>query len=164
MFHVESSDVLAMTADRIQAWTHRLANHVPAGELGRYLLVGVWNTLFGYSTFAALVFILDPVLAHGYVLANVLSGLVNITVAFLGYKWFVFKTKGNYLREWARAVAVYSTGIAVGTICLPAVVQTLRYGAGLGRSAPYIAGALLTGVGVILSFFGHKRFTFREPA
>jgi putative flippase GtrA len=153
-----------MTADRIQVWTHRLAKHAPGGELGRYLLVGAWNTLFGYGTFAALVFILDPVLAHGYVLANVLSGLVNITVAFLGYKWFVFRTKGNYLREWARAFAVYSTGIAVGTICLPALVQALRYGAGLGRSAPYIAGALITGAGVILSFFGHKRFTFREPA
>src|SRR5271168_2008252 len=82
MFHVESSDVRGMTADRIQVWTHRLVNHVPAGELGRYLLVGLWNTLFGYSTFAALVFILDPILAHGYILANVLSGLVNITVAF----------------------------------------------------------------------------------
>jgi putative flippase GtrA len=89
---------------------------------------------------------------------------VNITVAFLGYKWFVFRTKGNYLREWARAVAVYSSGIAVGTLCLPALVQALRYGAGLGRSAPYIAGAMLTGLGVIVSFFGHKRFTFREPA
>jgi putative flippase GtrA len=76
MFQTGSSDVRGMMPDRIQAWTSRLSNHVPAGELGRYLLVGVWNTLFGYSTFAALVFLLEPVLAHGYVLANVLSGLV----------------------------------------------------------------------------------------
>ena len=33
-------------------------------------------------------------------LAVVPSTVINITVAFLGYKWFVFKTKGNYLREW----------------------------------------------------------------
>ena len=164
MFHVQSTDVGEMIADRIETRAHRLANHIPSGQLGRYLLVGTWNTLFGYATFAALVFVLDRFLAHGYVLANVLSGLVNITVAFLGYKWFVFKTKGNYLREWARAVAVYSGGIAVGTICLPGLVQALQVWGRVGGSAPYVAGAILTGLGVIVSFLGHKKYTFRQTA
>ncbi len=139
----------------------RLTSHVPPGQLGRYLAVGTWNTLFGYATFAALVFTLEPI-AHGYILASIVSSLINITVAFLGYKWFVFKTRGNYLREWARSVAVYSSSIVLGAVTLPILVQALRYGLGSGRSAPYIAGALVTGFGVIFNFWGHKSFSFRQ--
>ena len=59
---------------------------------------------------------------HSYIWASVLSSLLNITVAYLGYKWFVFKTKGNYLREWMRCVAVYSGGIIFALLALPVLV------------------------------------------
>jgi putative flippase GtrA len=142
----------------------RLIGHIPPRQFGRYLAVGTWNTLFGYGSYAALTALLDPLFAHSYILAGVMSCLLNITVAFLGYKWFVFKTKGNYLREWARCVAVYSGGILLGTILLPILVNALRIGTALSRSAPYVAGALLTVANVIYSFFAHKRFSFRNAA
>jgi len=75
------------------------------GQFGRYLLVGAWNTLFGYGTFALFTAVLNPIVPHSYIWASLLSSLLNITVAYFGYKWFVFKTKGNYLREWMRCVA-----------------------------------------------------------
>jgi putative flippase GtrA len=125
-------------------------------------LVGLWNTAFGYGMFAALVAVLDPRLRYGYVLATVLSSFLSITVAFLGYKWFVFRTKGNYWTEWVRCVAVYSVGIAISTALLPIVVESLRRWAGIGRSAPYIGGALLMGLGIVYNFFGHKKFSFRQ--
>jgi len=56
-----------------------------------------------------------------------LSSLLNITVAYFGYKWFVFKTKGNYLREWMRCVAVYSGGIIFALPALPALVVLIRH-------------------------------------
>jgi hypothetical protein len=46
---------------------------------------------------------------------------------------------------------------------LPLLVEGLNYGFHLGRSAPYIAGALWTGLLVIYSFFGHRHFSFRVP-
>jgi putative flippase GtrA len=143
------------------AWFERVTSHIPPRQFGRYLIVGTWNTLFGYGTYAMLTALLDPVVAHGYILAMLISSPLNITVAFLGYKWFVFKTKGNYLREWSRCMAVYLSGILLGPVLLPIVVLALRSGVGLTRSAPYVAGALLTGFGVIYNFFGHKRFSFR---
>jgi putative flippase GtrA len=139
-----------------------LSAHVPPGQFGRYVLIGAGNTLFGYGTFALFTALLDSVFAHGYILASVIASLLNITFSYLGYKFFVFKTRGNYLREWARCVAVYGTGILLGVVLLPIVVYLLRRGTGIGASAPYIAGALLMGFNVIYGFLGHKKFSFRQ--
>lgn len=141
-----------------------LIDHIPPGQFGRYLLVGVWNTLFGYGTFALFTALLNPIVPHSYIWASLLSSLLNITVAFLGYKWFVFKTKGNYLREWIRCVAVYSGGIIFGLIMLPVLVFAIRHNTRFDTQAPYIAGAILTGTVVLYSFLGHKKFSFRTDS
>lgn len=138
-----------------------LARHFPPGQFGRYLLVGGFNTVFGYGCFALFVAILDRITPHGYILASVLSGLINITVAYFNYKWFVFKTKGKYLREWARCVVVYSGAIAINTLLLPVLVFAIRRWSSFSDSAPYIAGAVLIGGTTIYSFVGHKNFSFR---
>jgi putative flippase GtrA len=140
----------------------RFASHVPPGEIGRYLLVGIWNTAFAYGTFALFTALLAPHMPMSYVAGGLLSSLLNITVSFLGYKWFVFKTKGNYLREWARCLMVYSGSIILGLALLPPLVLAVKYATGNPGAAPYIAGALVTGAQVILSFLGHRKFSFRE--
>jgi putative flippase GtrA len=127
-------------------------------------MVGVWNTLFGYCLFAALVALIDPRIPHGYILASLLSSPINITVAFLAYKWFVFKTKGNYLREWIRCVAVYGSSALLNLILLPIIVEAIRHTTHFERQAPYIAGGLLICFGVIYSFIGHKKFSFRPSS
>ena len=128
----------------------------------RYVLVGLWNTAFGYSTFAILTWLFShPFPKHGYILASVVSSLVNITVSFLGYKWFIFKTKGNYLREWLKSLMVYSGGIAISTALLPGLVFLVHRATSFDRQAPYLAGALMSGLTVIYSFLGNRRFTFR---
>jgi putative flippase GtrA len=137
---------------------------LPARQFGRYLIVGAWNTLFGYGCYALLTALLQPRFRYGYVAASLLANLINITVAFLGYKWFVFKTKGNYLHEWARCVVVYSGGIVLGTAALPPLVALIRRSTSLTTGAPYLAGAIVTGLTVIYSFVGHKKFSFRSPA
>ena len=139
-----------------------LARHFPPGQLGRYLLVGAFNTVFGYGTYALFVAILDRMMPHGYILASIISSVLNITVSYLNYKWFVFKTEGNYLREWARCVAVYSSAIILSTLLLPVLVFAIRRWTSFYAAAPYIAGALLIGCTTIYSFVGHKNFSFRS--
>jgi putative flippase GtrA len=138
-----------------------LFRHVPGGQFGRYLIVGVWNTAFGYATFALFTALLENVVPQSYIAGSLLSSILNITVAFLGYKWFVFKTKGDYLKEWFRCVGVYSGVIVLGLVLLPGLVFAIRHFFGYQKQAPYIAGALLTGVTVVMSFFGHKHISFR---
>jgi putative flippase GtrA len=138
-----------------------LSAHFPPGQFLRYLVVGTWNTLFGYVAYATLTAFLTPLIPYSYMAASLLANVVSITVAFLGYKWFVFKTKGNYLREWARCVAVYSGAMAIGLVLLPILVGVLRHYTRYQRQAPYIAGAMLACVSVVFSFVGHRKFSFR---
>lgn len=130
-------------------------------QMGRYLLVGGFNTIFGYSLFALLNYSLQGMGSYSYMLASLFSNLIAITVAFLGYKWFVFKTKGNYLREWLRCVGVYGSGMLLTLAGLPILVPLLRRVlVQRPQAAPYLAAAIMAGVVVITSFFGHKHISF----
>jgi putative flippase GtrA len=145
----------------------RLSSHIPPGQFLRYIVVGGWNTAFGYSTFAVIYYLLhryDLPVANVYwqvFTAQIISVPINFTGSYVCYKLFVFRTKGNYLREWLKAIAVYGFGFLPGLVLLPLLVKALLYLPYMQGSAPYIANALLMGVVVIYSFLGHKHFTFR---
>jgi putative flippase GtrA len=122
--------------------------------------VGGVNTVFGYSTFALLTAGFDRITPSGYIIAGMLASVVNITFSFLTYKRFVFKTKGNYFREWLRCVAVNSGGNALNTVLLPVFVFAIRPWTVFTAGAPYIAGALLIGLSAVWSL-GHRNYSFR---
>ena len=134
----------------------------PSHQFVRYLLVGGFNTFFGYGVFALLTWLFRGLGQFSYMYAWALGSLVAITVAFLAYKWFVFRTRGNYLAEWLRCFGVYSGGMIFGATAMPITVTILRHSLKDPAAAPYIAAALLTSVTVVLSFFGHRRFSFRQ--
>lgn len=128
----------------------------------RYLLVGGVNTIFGYCSFAALNKLLSPHLHYAYVFVGPIANVINITFSLLNYKFFVFKTKGNFVREWLRSAAVSGGGIVLGTLALPALVEMIRFATPAKNTAPYIGWALLLIANVIMSFIGHRRFTFAQ--
>jgi putative flippase GtrA len=133
-----------------------------AFTLARYLAVGVCNTAFGYGCFALFTLLLTPIFSYGYVLASLVANVFSITFAFLGYKWFVFKTRGNYLKEWIRCVGVYAGSMILSAAALPVVVGIIRRQTNHNRSAPYIAGALVLVFSVFFSFFGHRHISFAD--
>ncbi len=85
---------------------------------------------------------------YAWFLANVIA----ISTAFLAYKWFVFRTPGNYLIEWIRCFGVYGSGMLFGAVALPITVTILRKTLHNPERAPYIAVAVLTLVTVLLKF------------
>jgi putative flippase GtrA len=141
------------------------ARHIPPAQVLRYLVVGGWNTVFGYTCFFLMNRWLSRVMpAYSYIAASVGSNLISITVAFLGYKWFVFRTTGNYIREWLRSLIVYSGAILFSAVALGPLVGLIRHTTRYQTQAPYIAGALVAVFTVISSFFGHKHLSFRESS
>ncbi len=174
----------------------RLVNLFSGGQFIRYLLVGGFNTLFGYTTFAVTLMLLSRAIPQRFLylsapLASILCTPLNITVAYLGYKFFVFRTTGNHLMEWLKCFAVYGSGMIPGLVALGALTRLLQrelhqhavlLHAGLlkveahlhgpvlplvqqvahGRSlAGNLAGAVVMGVSTIYSFVGHKKVTFK---
>jgi len=175
----------------------RMLRLFPPGQIVPYLCVGTFNTVFGYVTYVVMLTLLNNALPQKYlyltvVIASLIVTPVNITVAFLGYKFFVFRTQGHFLREWLKCFAVYGAGWVPGLITLSAVTRLLqslfhRYnmplraavlaleshlgGAPLrwvqhaanGKAAAgYVAGALLTVFATVYSFMGHKHVTFKR--
>jgi putative flippase GtrA len=141
----------------------RLFSHVPPGEFFPYLLVGGWNTVFGYATFVFFTYLFSlrwP--ENGYIIGGLLSSLVSISVAFLAYKRFVFKTAGHYWQEWLRCMTVYGSSIAIGSIIMPCLVFMIRRTTAIDRKAPYVAAAVMTGFNALYNFVGNKKFSFRR--
>ena len=173
----------------------RLVNLFPGGQFFRYLMVGGFNTLFGYCTFVLTLSLLKAIpprfLYLAAPLASIISTPFNITVAYFGYKLFVFRTKGNHLMEWLKCFAVYGTGMIPGLVALGALTRLLQAqihthattlhadlstleshlgGAPLtliqhlahGKNiAGNLAGAIVIAVSTIYSFVGHKKVTFK---
>jgi len=131
-------------------------------EVIRYLMVGAFNTIFGYGLFALLNWLFTGMGRYSYMYATFLSSLIAITVAFLGYKWFVFRTDGNYLAEWIRCVGVYGTTMLIALAGMPILVPILQHVLPRPALASYIAGAIMTCVTIIFGFFAHKNVSFRE--
>ena len=109
----------------------RLANFFPAGQFVRYLCIGVFNTFFGYISFAVTLTLLNAFLPARLlyltvILASILPTPLNITVAYFCYKFLVFRTKGNYLSEWVKCFAVYGTGMIPGLVALSVLTRFLQ--------------------------------------
>ncbi len=146
----------------------RLFAHLPRGQLLRYLIVGAWNTLFGYACYFLVVrFLLHILSISPSLVASIavaVAAVINVTVSFLGYKWFVFRTRGRYWQEYVRSMMVYLPGLATNAVLVAPLTAMLRLIRPIREQAPYVAGALLTGVTFIASFFGHKHISFKRPS
>lgn len=119
----------------------------------RFLVTGGWNTLVSYAMFSGLYFAFSAKVHYMVILTA--ATVLGVTNAYICHKFFVFKTKGNYLREYFRFYAVYSVQIVINYILLPILIK-----AGM---SPYLAQALIIGVTTIGTYLGHKHISFAEP-
>lgn len=117
----------------------------------RYLIVGGWNTAFGYLLFIVLYELLNSRI--NYIAILVLSYVLSITNAFLCYKFLVFKTKGNYLKEYLRFYVVYGAAFLLNLAMLPFFVEILKV-------SPVLSQGLIVSFTVLISYIGHNNFSF----
>lgn len=139
------------------------------GQPIRYLIAGAANTLFGIvdTMFFTWLF-LHLVPGHEALMtsaATVVATPINISVSFFSYKYFVFCTKGNTLREYLRSFLVYLPSLLIGASCVAPLTVLLRRQMGThAQLAPYMAQACIIGATIVLSFLGHKHITFRRKS
>jgi putative flippase GtrA len=133
-------------------------------EIVRFVIVGGWNTVFGYGLFAGSNYLLAGRIPHAYIVASAIANVIAISVAYVGHKFITFRTRGNYLREYLRFYVVYGATALLGLALLPPAVALLGLVVRRKSYVPYIAQAVLIPIGVAASFIGHKRFSFRPPS
>jgi len=122
-----------------------------------FLLVGATNTLVGFATFSALTLWVFRDVTLGYLLSLVVSYAIGVSLAFVLYRRFVFKVRGHFFRDFARFVSVYLAAIAVNAALLPLLVEVITI-------PPLVAQAIILTSTTLLSFFGHKKFSFRRSS
>jgi putative flippase GtrA len=131
-------------------------------EFIRYVFVGGFNTVFGYGVFALINWLFRGLGSYSYLYASFLSSVITISLAFLAYKWLVFRTRGNYLIEWIRCFGVYGTSVLISLAGMAVLVPILRRVLHRPEQASYIAAAIMTVFIALFGFVGHRNFSFRQ--
>ena len=148
-------------ASRFEARLHRLAEHPTFGwpvamglrhrEKVLYLIVGGWNTLFGYLLWVVLQLLFYPGLSYLVTLA--ISWPFAILNAYIGYRYIVFHSKGPWWKELPRFSLVYFVVLFLDLVILPLLLRVLPFNV-------YVCQAGFIFVVVALSYLGHKYFSF----
>lgn len=144
-----------------------LRRKLPTGEVIRFLLVGGFNTLFSYALYVGLVHTFNhlmPTSNKALVadIAAIVSKPIAITVAFLGYKHFVFRTHGDYLKEWLRCFAVYGVSIPAELVIIFLATHVLLRFSPTHDHAQSLAGIVNSAIIASYSYFAHKKFSFKR--
>ena len=140
---------------------------LPKGEVIRFLIVGCCNTAFSIllqAAFGALFARLYPHAVQSWIaIAAVICAVpFGVTFSFFGFKHFVFRTKGNYLKEWIRCFAVYSPTIPAAVLIVGVATKLFELTPlpkPLCKDAAFVVNSALIAV---YSYLGHKRFSFKR--
>jgi len=122
------------------------------GELVRYYLSAGVMAVFYLGLYGG-----GLLLGVPYFVAIVFAQAVTIAVAFPVYRRFVFRSNGALWPDFMRFLSVWMGGAIAGFIATPLLVELVRID-------PFIAHLIAVVVVSILSFLGHRFFSFRRRA
>ncbi len=112
-------------------------------------MVGGINTAIGYGTFALMLW-----LGFHYLSANIVSTVVGVTCSYFLNKYFTFQQYKKSYAEILRFVTVYAVSFLLGCAVLFLLVDLLSVSA-------YVAGVINLVFTTLISWFGHKYFSFK---
>jgi putative flippase GtrA len=137
----------------------------------RFLVVGLINTAINYGAFMLLLWTVAPGVAllsvyhllalrllgtHSYAVVQWIAWALCVPISTYMMRRFVFKRSGNFGFQVLRAYGVYLPAQLIASGVLIFCVDVLRFPAPVGQ---LIALCFST----IISYLGHKLFTFRKP-
>ena len=132
-----------------------LARRMLRDERVRFVLVGGLNTIVGYSFFVAIQFSVGQYTS--YLVSLYGSYFLATLIAFPIHRRFTFRVQGkeSLFIDFIRFQSVNLIALAVNTITLPLLVEFAHF-------IPIVAQAVIVVATTLISYFGHKFFTFRR--
>ncbi len=127
-----------------------------------FLVVGAINTVVGFGIFAACSLTVGHDIDQQF--GKVAGSLVTLGIthalgvlfAFVMHRRFVFRVRGHVVRDLVRFESVHLTALAINAVALPVLVEL-----GMSRIP---AQAIIIAATTLVSYFGHRHFTFRRGA
>ena len=119
-------------------------------QIIRFLFVGGLNTMVGYGIYALLIY-----LGVNLYIANTISTIIGIFHSYLWNRYFTFKSKEKALAEIFKFISVYVVSYSLGML-------TLFISSKVFNIDPYVAGLINLVITTLISWFGHKYFSFRK--
>ena len=114
------------------------------------MFVGILNTIVGNGTFALLVLV-----DVNYVISSVIGQVLGVTNSYFWNKYFTFRAAGKSRGEVMRFIGVYTVHYFVSLSGLVFLVE-------VAKLHPLVAQGLVVLATTVISFFGHKYWTFKN--
>lgn len=121
----------------------------------RFLVVGGWNTVFGYACFS-LLYLLAGDHVHYLIITTVAHG-INIAQAYVMHRHLVFRSDARIAGEFLRFNAGHIGTFLFGLLAMYLLVEA-------GGLSPLVAQALVILMNLVLSYVLHSRVTFAGAA
>ena len=118
----------------------------------RFLIIGSLNALISYCIFAISVFIIGE--TH-YQLCVFLQWAISSVISYLNQKFFVFGTKGNYIKEYLKCCTTWALSYFMNVIILEVSVRYLIKNV-------YIAQFVALFLVSVLTYILFKCFAFKK--
>ncbi len=121
----------------------------------RFLIVGGYNTVFGYLAFTVLYLTVGERI--NYLIVGLAAHAVAAVNAFVVHRLFVFRSSKGWFAEYLRFNLSQLASLSFGMAALYALVS-------FGHLKPLIAQAMAVSASVVISYALHRFFTFRDSA
>lgn len=120
-------------------------------QLFRFLLVGLFNTGFGFAVIFACMYLLGL----GPVVSNVIGYCCGLVTSYLLNRSYTFRSSARGFGEPAKFLAVFGVSYLANVMTLVALIEVAGLHEGLSQ---ILAGATYVGISFILN----KYFVFRQ--
>lgn len=116
----------------------------------RFCFVGLLNTVVGYGVY----FLLVKAEIH-YVLASFTAQVAGVAHSYVWNKFWTFKSRQKSITEVLKFVMVYALTFVINLVLLSFFIEVLE----MDKA---IAGFISLALVAIISFTGHKLWSFRK--
>ena len=119
----------------------------------RFLIVGALNTAVGLAVYPIL-YLLLPAADFGYMKILLISQFICITFSYMSNKYLVFKTSGNFKKEYVKFLTFHLSYLFINIMALPIMVESFSMN-------PMIAQTVFAVAVIITSYAWHTHITFK---
>lgn len=118
----------------------------------RFVIVGCINAAISYFIFAIALFILGN---EHYQLCVVLQWVISSVFSYLNQKFFVFCTKGNYIREYLKCCSTWAVSYFINVVILEILVRYIMKNI-------YVAQFISLFIVSVVTYVLFKYFAFKK--